>query len=134
MERTIYSKSQIKVLLNNPNVNRCSSKSVTYSKEFKVKAVKDYYDQGLGANAIFQNADFDLTVLGKDKPENCLKRWRKIYKAQGATGLRVERRGKNASGRRPKGDESDKGYLKTKIAYLEAENAFLRKLKTKTNI
>ena len=87
----------------------------------------------MSPNAIFHNAGFDLQVLGKDKPENCLKRWRKTYKAQGEAGLQVERRGKNSSGRRRKGDQSDKEYLKAKIAYLEAENAFLRKLKTKTN-
>jgi transposase len=133
MNRTIYTPEQVRTLLTNSNVERCSSKSVSYSKEFKVQAVKDYYHQGLGPNVIFQKAGFDLEILGKYKPENCLKLWRKIYKAQGQAGLKVERRGKNSSGRRRKGDESNHEYLKAKIAYLESENAFLKQQKTKTN-
>lgn len=132
MDRTIYSAEQIKVLLDNPNVAKCSSKSVAYSKKFKIRAVKEYYEQGLGPNAIFQKAGFDLNVLGRDKPKNCLKLWKRIYKAKGEEGLSTESRGRNG-GRRPKDKEStDLEYLQTKIAYLEAENNFLRNLKTKT--
>jgi transposase len=132
MNRAIYSAEQIKALLTNPNVAKCSSKSVSYRKEFKVRAVKEYYEQGLGPNGIFLKAGFDLNVLGRDKPKNCLKLWRKIYKTKGEEGLNIEARGKNG-GRRPKDKEStDLEYLQTKITYLEAENNFLRNLKTKT--
>jgi hypothetical protein len=94
-------------------------------------AVKEYYEQGRGPNAIFQEAGFDLDVLGRDKPKTCLKMWRKIYKAKGQNELLKEARGKNG-GRKPKTVEStDLEYLQTKIAYLEAENAFLKNLKTK---
>ncbi|PIR96090.1 MAG: hypothetical protein COT92_02910 [Candidatus Doudnabacteria bacterium CG10_big_fil_rev_8_21_14_0_10_42_18] len=132
MDRVIYSAEQIKALLINPNVAKCSSKSVSYRKEFKVRVVKEYYEQGFGPNAIFQKAGFDLNIIGRDKPKNCLKLWRKIYKAKGEQGLNTESRGRNG-GRRPKDKESaDIEYLQTKIAYLEAENIFLRNLKTKT--
>ena len=131
MERSIYLPEQIKALLSNPNVVKCSDKAITYSKKFKLQAIKDYYEQGLGPNAIFVKAGFDLSILGKDKPKNCLKLWRKVYKAKGEKGLNTESRGKNG-GRRPKDKQSaDVEYLQTKVAYLEAENAFLRKLKTK---
>lgn len=134
MERTIYTPDQLKALLENPNVERCSPKSVTYSKDFKLLAIKQYYEEGLSPAAIFQRAGFDLAVLGQHKPQDCLKLWRKVYRAKGATGLSEEQRGKNSSGRPPKGKESnDPQYLKAKIAYLEAENDFLKKLKTKTN-
>lgn len=132
MNRVIYSAEQVNNLLANPNVVKCSSKAVTYRKKFKTWAVKEYYDHGLGPNTIFQKAGFDLNTLGRDKPKNCLKRWRKTYKAKGETGLETESRGKNG-GRKPKNKESaDIEYLQTKIAYLEAENNFLRNLKTKT--
>lgn len=132
MSRNTYSAEQIKNLLANPNVVKCSIKAVSYCKEFKIWAVREYYDNGLGPNAIFQKAGFNLNVLGKDKPKNCLKLWRKVYKVKGEEGLIKESRGKNG-GRRPKDKESaDLEYLQTKIAYLEAENNFLRNLKTKT--
>lgn len=134
MERSIYLPEQIKALLANPNVVKCSDKAITYSKKFKLQAIKDYYEQGLGPNAIFVKAGFDLSILGKDKPKNCLKLWRKVYKTKGEKGLNTESRGKNG-GRRPKDKQSaDVEYLQTKVAYLEAENAFLRKLKTKPKI
>ena len=127
MSKTIYSPEQIKALLDNPNVFKCSSKSVTYLKEFKIKAVKEYYEQGMGPNAIFQQAGFDLNILGRHKPKDCLKLWKQIYKLKGQEGLATENRGRQG-GRKPI-DKSEK-YLQTKIAYLEAENRFLKKLKT----
>ena len=131
MERGIFTPEQVKTLLANPNVANCTPKAITYSKEFKIRAIKEYYEQGLSPIAIFSKAGFDLNVLGADKPKDCLKRWRKIYKARGEQALLTESRGKNG-GKKPKSKESaDIEYLQTKIAYLEAENDFLRKLKTK---
>ncbi len=132
MNRVIYSAEQVKTLLANPNVEKCSIKAVSYRKEFKIWAVKEYYNNGLGPNDIFVKAGFNLNILGKDKPKSCLKLWRKTYKAKGEHGLKIENRGRGG-GRRPKDKESgDIEYLQTKIAYLEAENDFLRNLKTKT--
>lgn len=134
MSKQIYSIECIKTLQNNLNVARCSSKAITYRKEFKIIAVKEYYEQGLGPNAIFLKAGFDLNVLGRDKPKNCLKLWRKIYKAKGEKGLVTESRGRNG-GRKPKNKQlSNVKDLQAKISYLEAENAFLKKLKTKRKI
>lgn len=134
MERIIFTPEQVKLLLVNPNVAKCSAKAITYRKEFKLNAVKEYYQQGLSPNAIFQRAGFELVILGRDKPKECLKRWRKVYKAKGEQELLKENRGKQG-GRKPKSKESaDIEYLQTKIAYLEAENNFLRKLKTKPKV
>ena len=131
MNRSLYSEGQVKALQGNPNVAKCSSKAITYRKEFKIRAVKEYYEQGMGPNAIFQKAGFNLDVLGRDKPKNCLKLWKKVYKTKGEAGLNIENRGR-MGGRRKADKSEDAEYLKTKIAYLEAENNFLRKLKTKT--
>ena len=132
MSKRIYSEEEIKLLSANPNIIRCSNKSVTYRKEFKIKAVLDYYQQGLSPKTIFKKAGFDLNILGADKPKACLKLWKKIYKSRGQSGLLNDERGKYG-GRKPKPQViEDMDYLKTKIAYLEAENDFLKKLKTKT--
>jgi len=134
MERNIFTPEQVALLSANPNVANCTPKAITYGKEFKLQAMKDYYEQGLGPYAIFERAGFDLNILGKDKPKECLKRWRKVYKTKGEKALTTESRGKNG-GRKPKSKESaDIEYLQTKIAYLEAENDFLRKLKTKPKV
>ncbi len=46
MSKRIYLLEQLKALRGNSNVAKCSSKSITYSKEFKLKAVKAYYEEG----------------------------------------------------------------------------------------
>ena len=127
----MYTKEQLEALKANKNVSKCSSKSITYSKEFKVKAVKAYYQEGQSPNMVFLEAGFDLNVIGRNKPKDCLKEWRNIYKSKGEDGLLTENRGRNRW-KKPRGDDLDVEYLQTKIAYLEAENNFLRNLKTKT--
>lgn len=136
MAKVIYSAEQLKVLRGNPNVKRCSERSITYASAFKQKAVKQYYEEGLSPRQIFLQAGFNLAMLGQYKPKACLKLWRKIYKVKGMAvlGSEVDPRGRNRKGKKKsKYDESDPKYLKVKIAYLEAENDFLRKLKTKPN-
>jgi transposase len=133
----IYSEDHLRQLRDNPNIKRCSSKSITYAPAFKQRAVKQYYEEGLSPRQIFLKAGFDLQVLGKHKPKDCLKLWKRIYKAKGLATLAsdIDPRGKNRLGKKkPKYDENDPDYLKAKIAYLEAENDFLRKLKTKPKL
>lgn len=129
-----YTTEQLRILRANPNVTRCSERSITYAPAFKQQAVKQYYGQGLSPKRIFLQAGFDLAMLGEHKPKECLKLWRKVYKSKGLEGLRVDPRGSNRKGKKkPKYDNNNLDYLKTKIAYLEAENAFLKQLKTKPN-
>lgn len=124
----MFNPEQIRELLKNKNVDKCSPNSITYSKDFKLRSVKRYYDQGDSPNMIFEQAGFDLDIIGRKKPKDCLKRWRKIYNTKGVKALmRDDRRG---PGRRAKIKESDDiKYLKAKIDYLEAENDFLAKLR-----
>jgi transposase len=131
MSKLRYSEEQVNALQRNPNVKKCSSKSITYSKDFKIRAVKAWLEQGQSPKTIFQSAGLDPKVIGQWKPENCLKLWRKIYKARGEAGLAVENRGKNGGRKAKDKPSSDVEYLQAKVAYLEAENNFLRNLKTK---
>ena len=59
MSKRIFNEDQIRELLANPNVSRCSDKSITYSKTFKVLAVKKYYEGGYSPNVIFKEAGFN---------------------------------------------------------------------------
>lgn len=132
MSRVRYSEEQVKAIQANLNVTKCSSKSITYSKEFKVMAVKAWLEEGQSPNTIFKKAGLDPAVIGQWRPENCLKDWKRIYQAHGVAGFARENRGRSG-GRKPKDIQStDLEYLQTKIAYLEAENIFLRNLKTNT--
>lgn len=133
MSKRIFNQEQIKELLQNPNVAKCSEKSITYKKEFKVLAVKKYHD-GLPSSEIFRQGGFNLDVIGRKIPKDSLLRWRRIFGDKGEDGLKTEARGKG--GGRPKRNwqsEKDKiEYLETQIAYLKAENHFLAKLRKKS--
>lgn len=128
----MFTLEQIDQLLANKNVSKCSSKSITYKKEFKIWAVNKYFNGGYSPNMIFDEAGFDIDMIGRDKPKSCLGRWRRTHALKGEGALLKENRG--GLGRRKKQpqfkdkDEEIK-YLKAKITYMDAENDFLAKLR-----
>lgn len=134
MSKTIFTGDDVKQLLNNDNIAGCSEGSITYSKDFKVKAVR-LYGQGLTPGDIFKQAGFNLSIVGRNKPKECLRRWNKIYRKEGENGLIADNRGRNSPGRPKKPrDRSDADKIKrleTEITYLKAENDFLVKLRAK---
>jgi transposase-like protein len=132
MSKRIFSAEQMKQLSKNVNVESRSQRSITYSKDFKIKAVK-LYKEGLTSREIFSKAGFDLNAIGRDQPKECLSRWNKIWKEKGESGLSVETRGRLGRPKKPR-DLSDKDKIKRlemEIAYLKAENDFLAKLRAK---
>ena len=135
MGKRIFTKRQIQELLKNPNVERCSEKSITYRKRFSVSAVSQS-QEGLPPTVIFAQAGFNIALIGSDIPKQCLSRWRKIYRKKGMGGLSIETRGRNKAGGRPKtnwrNDKEKIEYLEAKVAYLKAENDFLAKLRKKS--
>ena len=133
MNKDKFSKEQMRELLNNRNVSKCSEKAITYAKDFKVKAVKQYNEEGKTAREIFREAGFDLRVIGKSTPKDCLSDWRKIFKTRGTNGLLTETRGGHGGRQKTKGQtDADKiKWLEAKVAYLKAENDFLAKLRAK---
>lgn len=130
MSKTIFNAKQMGLLEQNSNVDKVSDRSITYNPEFKIKAVKANL-KGKGPQQIFIDHGFDLKVIGSDKPQQCLSRWRKTYEAYGEDGFRNERHGKGATGRPSKKELTPEQQLKkaeARIKYLEAENDFLKKL------
>lgn len=127
----MFTPDQIKVLESNKNVVKCSATSITYSNEFKLMAVKRYYEDGASPKVIFRENGFNLAWLG-NKPKANLSCWRKKYDASNQDYAFKEGRG--GPGRRKKeliyrNNNEKIEYLETKIAYLEAENDFLAKLR-----
>lgn len=132
MNQRIFTQQEIASLLANNNIARCSEKSITYRTDFKLAAVKRYHD-GLPSSAIFQEAGFNLALIGRKTPKWCITRWRRIFDKKGAMGLQKDNRGRYSSGRPPglaRMDEKERlKYLEAQVAYLKAANAFLAKLR-----
>jgi hypothetical protein len=87
MSKKTFTKEEINSLLANNNVANCTIKSITYSSEFKVNAIKQY-EEGWMPREIFINSGFNLLVLGKVHPKDCLKRWRNIVRTKGINSLK----------------------------------------------
>ena len=136
MSKRIFSEEQIKGLLQNPNVEKCSRKSISYRKDFKASAVRRYQNEGASPNQIFRDAGFNINMIGINIPGYCLHRWLKVFRIKGAKELSVETRGRSKGGGRPKtnwqNEKEKMKYLEAQVAYLTAENDFLAKLRKKS--
>lgn len=133
MNRRIFSRDEIAELLRNRNVVKCSAKTITYAKGFKIAAIRQYLEEGLTSTEIFKKAGFDLHSIGKDIPKDRIRDWLRVFKADGITGLRLEARGRSRGRPNGKGlSDTDKiKWLEAKVAYLKAENDYLVKLRAK---
>lgn len=134
MSKRIFTNEHKEELSRNPQVQRCSAKSITYTKDFKLLAVKQYNEQGMTAYEIFKNAGFNIEAIGRDTPGECLTRWNKRYRVRGVAGLEDSRGGAPGSGRVSTRDRSDADKIKRleiQVAYLKAENDFLARLRAK---
>ncbi len=132
MNTHIHSSEEIDSLNNNPYVERCTTKSITYTYEFKKKAIEQY-NKGMGSKEIWKRAGFDISQWRKTYPKDCMKDWKDIVKKKGIEGL-IDMRGKGSTGRvKTKGlTDTDKiKRLEIEVAYLKAENDFLAKLRAK---
>lgn len=90
----------------------------TYSKEFKLQAVKMKVDQGCSYAAIVQETGIARSMI---------KRWVKSYQAIGEAGLE-ERRGHMSAGRPRVRPITKEDELAKRIRRLEMENEVLKKL------
>ena len=116
MSKIIFNEHQIRQLELNPNVESVSDRSIQYTGDFKVRAVLEN-QEGKGPSQIFEEAGFDLTVIGRVKAKSALERWRKTYQTYGTEGLLTERRG-NCLDNAP--IESFFGHLKDHVEHRSA--------------
>ena len=126
MKRRIFSKTEQEELLRNPNIEKCSDKSITYSTEFKISAVKKYKN-GISPIHIFKQAKIDINIIGNKNPKKALSRWKNKSEIE----LFTETTGKNRSERpQIKNLTLEEKLLKleAKVKYLEIENELLKKL------
>ena len=121
MKRKPYTVQEKEELLKSKAIEKIANSSATYSKEFKLFAVGEYMT-GKTPMQIFIEAGIDVNILGREQPQKCLGRWRKIHAQYGPNGLLQENRGICSSGR------PSKKILTTeeKLAKLERENEILK--------
>ncbi|WP_376837118.1 HTH domain-containing protein [Bhargavaea ullalensis] len=130
MGRQSYNEQVRRILEGNPNVRHVSEKTIQYTPEFKLKAVKAHRE-GKTPYEIFLEAGLDPKIIGTDLPAGSLKRWRKTVDALGEDALLTERRGRGSTGRPTSGSQSAEDRLKkaeARIKYLEAELDLVKKL------
>lgn len=128
MSKIRFSKNEIDKLSKNKYVLKVSDKAITYTNEFKIHFIAEY-SKGKTSRVIFEEAGFDVDVLGIRRIDCAGARWRKAYKENGVLGLDDTRR--NNSGR-PRQHKITKDEIIAKqnaeIEYLKAEVELLKKL------
>lgn len=81
----IYNSSEIKILMNNPNVEMIRNKSqIVYKNSFKLWAVKQkIYHPEKTSRQIFEEAGFDMKIIDDRTPQKRLCSWTKKFKMFG---------------------------------------------------
>ena len=128
--RTIFTSEQIAQLQKHPCVWSVSGRSIHYTYEFKKRAL-ELYAQGIKPDEIWQQAGFDVSIWKKHYCRYTLKDWKRLVKRGGLESLTTPS-GVHADGgyRRSRSPEADRvRRLELQVRYLEAENAFLARLR-----
>jgi transposase len=112
-------------LLANRNVLEVSEKSVTYTSEFKIKAVHQYLD-GTSPDQIFLDVGIPIDFFKEKYCRFCLKRWIKKYQTLGASSLKEDGRG---SAGRPKKERPDDLTYDELLSLVEIQKEALEELK-----
>lgn len=128
MSKITFSPEDIKKLKENPNVSKVSELSITYTNKFKHFFIEEYL-QGKLPREIFENAGFDLDMIGKKRYEQAAGRWIRSYRKDGILGLKDTRSEK--SGRLRVKELSQEEIIErqnAKIKLLEEQIELLKKL------
>lgn len=130
MSRKRFSAEDRARLMKNGNVLKVGEAFLTYCPAFKVEAVRQYL-AGKTPQRIFQDAGFDLDLIGRKTPKRQLLAWRTVFEQRGEAGLMIDRRGRHSTG----GRRSDRELTvderlrraEARVRYLEKENELLKK-------
>lgn len=105
-----------------------TSKGITYTNEFKLQFIAEYKD-GKNSRKIFEDAGFDIKIIGVKRIDSASLRWRNAYKDRGVLGLEDTRT--LNSGRTLNRELTIEEVLAKKdaeIEYLKAELELIKKL------
>lgn len=129
MSKKIYTEQEIEILERNPNIKSVSSKSITYSPAFKIKATEQS-KTGMTSTVIFEEAGLPASLIGEGKAHQSLGRWKKSMAKQGQDGFLQEMRGKGPGPIGSQGGSLEDKLAKAnaRIAYLEGNLTLVKKL------
>ena len=107
----------------NPCIFKVLNSNVEYTEEFKQKSLYEHNEYGKSAKEIFTEAGIPdwLNVAGYAK--SCIKRWKKQQKHPN-----LQNRGRPKAEPNKPISEMSLEELRKRVAYLELENEFLKKL------
>lgn len=128
MSKVRFSNDEINILSKNKYVLNVSDKAITYTNEFNIHFIAES-SKGKTSRIIFEEAGFDVNILGMRRVDCAGTRWRKSYKEHGVLGLDDNRR--NNSGRSRKRTVTTEEVIakqSAEIKYLKAEIELLKKL------
>jgi len=84
MGRGRLTEEEIRKLKANPYVEGINGSRIVYSRAFKLRFVREYFE-GKRPTSIFEDAGFDVRTLGNKRIERCSARWREAN-ASGSLG------------------------------------------------
>lgn len=129
MSKKTFTEKEIKQLAINPYVKAVSPKGITYTNEFKGHFIAEK-EKGKFSRQIFEEAKFDVDLIGMARIHAANKRWSAAYKKNGVMGLNDTR--KVHSGRTRERElslEEKNARLEAQINLLKAENELLKKIR-----
>ncbi|WP_233499244.1 IS3 family transposase [Bacillus weihaiensis] len=127
MSKKLFTEKEITQLSKNPYVKSVSSKGITYSDEFKQHFVSEF-SKGKFSRQIFEEAGFDVEIIGMQRIKSSSERWRNTYKTEGLLGLKDTR--KDNSGRQRVKElplEEKYARLEAQMNLVKAENELPKK-------
>ena len=127
MKRYPMPKEFVKELNKNPYVLKATEWSVTFTAEFKQLAYDEYY-RGKSTKEIFTEAGFDCEKLGDKRLQNF--RNKMMAQAERECGFEDQRKYNNRKEAQSTEAQLEKKIkqLEHRLAYLEQENDFLKKI------
>ena len=131
MNRKTFTSEDIRKMSKNKNIIRCGKKSVMYRKNFKLRVLEQYNEEGLSAVEIFESAGFDLDIIGIRRPNKLMHQWNLTLGTGGVKKPAEEIIGEVDGVQKKKRSSLNLRTLKAKVAYLEGENDFLEKLRAR---
>lgn len=128
MSKKLFSNNEIIKLSKNKYVKNVTAKGITYTNEFKLQFISEY-ENGKASRQIFEDAGFDIEIIGLKRIDCASSRWRKVYKDRGVLALEDART--LNSGRTLNRELTIEEIITKKdaeIAYLKAELELIKKL------
>ena len=125
MREIKYNNEQITELLNNKYVKSCTPKNISFTKEWKIEAVK-LWKQWLTAKEIFKKQGFPNYILKSEIPSKSINRWNRLS-SENYWIVEFKKWRKNWF-KWNKNIKINKLNDKEKIEFLETEVAYLKEL------